>query len=442
MAKNNVLIIDDEPDIIELLAITLERMGLNTFSAGTIAQAKNLLNKHKFNLVLLDLRLPDGSGLDLISEIQHSYPNTPVAMVTAYGTIEIAIEALKKGAFDFIVKPIDLLSLRNMVKAALEVSAHNTEAVDTNKLLGNSVSIQELRKKITKLSRTQAPIHITGPSGSGKELVARLIHDLGPRGNKPFIAINCGAVPPDLMESEFFGHKKGSFTGATVDKIGLFQAAEGGTLFLDEVNELPLHMQVKLLRAIQEKSIRVIGTTNEQAVDVRILSASNQDLHNLVNQGLFREDLYYRINVIELIVPELKEHTDDIPILTNFFITKLAEKNHQQAPKITPAAMDALNKYNFPGNVRELENILERAFAMCENNLIQIDDLQLPAENINDAQKFHWGEDNIELYANNIEKNLIIKALKDNNNDKTKAAEILGLSLRALRYKLKKLDIE
>jgi two-component system response regulator PilR (NtrC family) len=440
-----VLIVDDEADIRELLEITLGRMNLQAFSANSIAQTKTLLAEHTFNLALVDMRLPDGNGLDLIYYMQQSWPHMPVAMITAYGTMELAIEALKKGAFDFIVKPIDLNTLRNMVKSALQLSLQNTSVQHSETvILGKSKIISDLLEKVAKIARTQAPIHISGPSGSGKELVARLIHDLGPRASHRFVAVNCGAIPPELMESEFFGHKKGSFTGAINDKQGLFQAAEGGTLLLDEVGELPLNMQVKLLRVIQEKSVRAVGDVVENPVNVRILSATNQDLRSLIKEGLFREDLYYRINVIEIVLPSLNEHAEDIPLLTQHFTEKLAELNNCAVPQITSEALTVLNKYPYPGNVRELENILERAFAMCENNVITANDLQMPHSQDVSVEKdiFHWGQDNLDVYANNIEKELILKALKDAHNDKIKAANLLGLDIRAFRYKLKKLGIE
>ncbi len=443
LKQPKALIIDDEPDIVELLEITLGRMNIQTFSANSITSAKKILAEHNFNLTLVDLKLPDGSGLDLIYYMQQSWPHMPIAMITAFGTMEIAIEALKNGAFDFIVKPIDLTALRNMVKSALQVSMQNVSVQHSeNILLGDSPVIQELRNKIAKLARTQAPILISGPSGSGKELVAKLIHELGPRNKQPFIAINCGAIPQELMESEFFGHKKGSFTGATTDKIGLFQAADGGTLLLDEVGELPLPMQVKLLRAIQEKSVRPVGEVNEQLVNVRILSATNQDLRGLISEGQFREDLFYRINVIEIVVPRLKQHAEDIPILTQHFINKLAKLNNVKTPILSDEALNALTVYGYPGNIRELENIIERAMAMCENQIIEIADLQLSrmGDDASD-EEFAWGQESVNEYSTNIEKSLILKALQDSNNDKIKAAELLGLTIRALRYKLKKLNI-
>jgi two-component system response regulator PilR (NtrC family) len=442
--KPKILIIDDEPDITELLTITLGRMNLDTFSAPSVAAAKKLLAEHPFDITLVDLRLPDGNGLDLIYYMQQSWPHMPIAMITAYGTMEIAIDALKKGAFDFIVKPIDLAALRNIVKSALQVSMQNLSVQRSeNILMGNSSIIQELRSNIVKLARSQAPIMIEGPSGAGKELVARLIHDSGPRASMPFVPVNCGAIPQELMESEFFGHKKGSFTGAVSDKVGLFQAAEGGTLFLDEVGELPVSMQVKLLRAIQERSIRAVGDVNEQPVNVRILSATNQDLRTAIADGSFRDDLYYRINVIDIHVPALREHAEDIPLLTQHFIEKLSQLNNITAPTIDPLALEALKNYSYPGNIRELENIIERAMAMCENNVITVADLHLPLHSTPMPEdNFVLGKDNIDAYAENIEKNIILKALQDCQDDKIKAAVLLGISIRALRYKLKKMGIE
>lgn len=437
------LIIDDEPDIRELLKITLGRMNIETYTAPDIATAKQLLNEHHFNITLVDLRLPDGSGLDFIYYMQQIAPSMPITMITAYGTMEIAIDALKKGAFDFIVKPVDITVLRNMVKSALQVSMQDVavQQHNENALLGNSAAIVELRKNIEKLSHTQAPIMITGPSGSGKELVAQQIHTLGPRMQGPFIAVNCGAISPELMESEFFGHKKGSFTGAVNDKIGLFQAAENGTLFLDEITELPLNMQVKLLRAIQERSIRAVGDVTEYPVNVRILSATNKNLRHAVTTGAFREDLYYRINVIEIVVPSLQQHAEDIPLLTQHFLKNLSQLNNVPIPTISSDALEALQSYNFPGNIRELENIIERAMAMYEGQKITLHDLQLPQLHDHVEDTFVWGEDNIDQFSSNIERNLILKALHDCDNDKIKAAAMLQISIRALRYKLKKLGL-
>lgn len=432
---DTVLVVDDEEDIRELLQLTLHKMNLQVFCASTISSAKDLLETHKFNLCLADMRLPDGDGLDLIYYAQQKYPYMPIAMITAYGTMDLAIKALKSGAFDFITKPIDLNNLRNVIKTALQVSVNQELESSEYQLLGDSDLINSLREQIKKLARTQAPIHIYGPSGSGKELVARLIHSFSPRSKKPFIAINCGAIPRELMESEFFGHKKGSFTGATHDKEGLFQAAKGGSLFLDEIGELPLDMQVKLLRAIQENSVRPVGATKEVGTDVRILSATNQDLRKAISIGMFREDLFYRINVIQVDVPGLHQHPEDIPSLATHIVKKISRVNSIEDLKLSTTALNTLQNYSFPGNVRELENILERAVALCDDKLIQPQDLHLPAALANDEVT------DLETYILETEKHMILKALRKSGGDKSMAAQILGLTPRALRYRMQKLKI-
>jgi len=444
--KHTALIVDDEPDIRELLDITLSRMNIKTISAEHITQAKELLNLHKFDLCLTDMRLPDGNGIELIKYIQENISSLPVAMITAHGNMEYAIEALKSGAFDFVSKPVDLNILRNLVNTALKLSDTPTEITDNNQndqqgLLGQSESIKATRKKIQKLSRSQAPVYIHGESGVGKELVAKLIHEQGPRAENNFVPVNCGAIPGELMESEFFGHKKGSFTGATTDKQGLFQAADGGTLFLDEVADLPLAMQVKLLRAIQEKAIRPVGGQQEIAVNVRILSATHKNLNELTEKGEFRQDLYYRINVIELEVPSLREHPEDIPILAKHLLQKIADDWQTETPKLGDDALKALNEYSFPGNVRELENILERAMTLHEDQLITQADLQLP--NIsNSTNNQEESELSLDPTLNEKEKEVIQKALEKTKYNKTAAAKLLGISFRALRYRIKKLGIE
>ena len=435
------LLIDDEPDLIELLELTLHKMDIKTKSAFCISDAKKLLHKEKFDLCLTDMRLPDCDGLELLIYIQKKWPSIPTIVITAHGTIETAIKALKNGAFDFITKPIELSTLRNLIKTAINLppSQSNVDPSIKNQLLGNSTVIQELIEKIHKLARSEAPIFINGPSGSGKELVARLIHNHSSRCNNAFIAVNCGAIPKELMESEFFGHKKGSFTGAIQDKQGLFQVAQGGTLFLDEIGELPLNMQVKLLRAIQEKSIRPVGSTTESQVNTRILSATHQNLRDLVNKGDFREDLFYRINVIEIIVPSLKDHIEDLELLIQEILEKLSARSDIKKPTISKQSLKLLHNYDFPGNVRELENILERATTLCENNTIEPKDLQLPTNNKSFTTDLTEG---LENYINNVEKNIIIDILEKNNWNKTITAEILKISHRVLRYKLKKLNIE
>ncbi|HWQ94636.1 MAG TPA: sigma-54 dependent transcriptional regulator [Gammaproteobacteria bacterium] len=440
MVQHLVLVVDDEPDIRELLELTLQRMNIATQSAENLAQARSLLSKQRFDLCLTDMRLPDGNGIELVEYIQKNAPETPVAMITAHGNMESAVQALKAGAFDFVSKPVDLPVLRNLVGSAMKLSEKRPAmgARSAIQLLGESPPMQLIRASIVKLARSQAPIYISGESGSGKELVARLIHEQGPRADRLFVPVNCGAIPTELMESEFFGHKKGSFTGASADKIGLFQAAGGGTLFLDEVAELPLHMQVKLLRAIQEKAVRPVGVEKETPVDVRILSATHKDLAGLVKKGEFRQDLYYRINVIELRVPSLRERPQDIPLLVDYNLDRLARSSGMSKPTLTKDALDALLEYSFPGNVRELENILERAMTLCEGNTIDVDDLRLPDYTLPpDKEKLP-----LEPYLDTIEKETIMKALEQTRYNKTAAAKLLGITFRALRYRLKKLGLD
>ena len=460
MSKPNVLVVDDERDIRELLTITLGRMGLLVDSAGNVAEAKARLAAGRYGLCLTDMRLPDGNGLEIIAHIVARHPETPVAMITAYGNVEAAVDALKAGAFDFVSKPVDLTVLRRLVGNALELqSQRRSSAAPASGLTGQAPAMQQLRQTIAKLARSQAPVYISGESGAGKERVARLIHEQGPRATGPFVPVNCGAIPGELMESEFFGHRKGSFTGAHADKEGLFQAANGGTLFLDEVAELPLPMQVKLLRVIQEKSVRAVGAASEVPVDVRILSATHKDLAKLVEENRFRHDLYYRLNVIELRVPPLRERTQDIPLLTEAILHKLATELGEPVPTPNAEAMAALADYSFPGNVRELENILERAVALCEGEHIGVDDLQLPEVLVThtgvpiatsaptgpaapSAATANPIAGDLPRHMETLEREAIIRALEECRYNKTKAAARLGITFRALRYKLKKLAIE
>ncbi len=444
-----ILIVDDEPDIRELLEITLARMGIHSHSASNLREAQQLLQQQPFDLCLTDMKLPDGNGIDLIRYIQQRYHQLPVAMITAHGNMESAIEALKAGAFDFVAKPVDLQMLRNLVNTALKLTVREIpESAPHLTLLGDSAIMQQIHRTIDKLARSQAPVYISGESGVGKELVARLIHDKGPRRDKPFVAVNCGAIPTELMESEFFGHKKGSFTGAGSDKLGLFAAADGGTLFLDEVADLPLHMQVKLLRAIQEQAIRPIGANKEININVRILSATHKDLATLVQEGQFRQDLFYRINVIELHVPSLRERTEDIPQLADFFVHKIAHVWQTRPPGISPEALAALSHYAFPGNVRELENILERAMTLCEGMSITTADLQLPEKSGGSITPTESAADapveslDLDPALYEKEKEVIMRALEKTRFNKTAAAKLLGISFRALRYRIKKLGIE
>ncbi|HEY9050341.1 MAG TPA: sigma-54 dependent transcriptional regulator [Gammaproteobacteria bacterium] len=445
--EKTALIVDDEPDICELAEITLTRMGLKTQSANDITTAKSLLESNNFDICLTDMNLPDGNGIDLVAYIQQRAPNTPVAVITAYGNMESAVRALKAGAFDFVSKPLDLQVLRNLVTSAISLPSPETGSIENTKykhqLIGKSRVIDELRSKIGKLARSQAPVFIHGESGTGKELAAHLIHEQGARADKPFVPVNCGAIPSELMESEFFGHKKGSFTGATADKEGLFRAANGGTLFLDEIADLPLNMQVKLLRAIQEKAIRPIGEHQEYSVDVRILSASHKNLNELVKQGKFREDLYYRINVIELGIPSLRERSDDIPLLSEYLLHRLTDKAGIASPPVfSENAINAIKQYNFPGNIRELENILERALALAEKNIIQTEDLQLPSKQDKTPVAMPLPDETNNLKLEEQEKSAIISALEKTRWNKTAAAKLLGLTLRQLRYRLSKLGID
>jgi two-component system response regulator PilR (NtrC family) len=447
-----VLIVDDEPDIRELLEITLGRMKLNTLSAGDLQTARQLLQQHKVSLCLTDMQLPDGNGITLVQDIQAEYPHIPTAVITAYGSMDTAINALKAGAFDFISKPVNLEQLRELVKTAISLQKSAAPAANENTelLIGDSEVMLRLRNQITKLARSQAPIYIHGESGSGKELAARSIHQQGPRADKPFIAVNCGAIPSELMESEFFGHKKGSFTGATADKAGLFQAATGGTLFLDEVADLPLDMQVKLLRAIQEKTVRPVGAEQEIPVDVRILSATHKNLADEVKNQRFRQDLFYRINVIELNVPPLHERGTDILILAQRFLERFALDMQLPPAQLSDDAKKTLLRYSFPGNVRELENILERAYTLCDIDTIDASDLHLGEEHkqelslIPDAGSLEIPADVTELdaYLESIERGIITRALEATRWNKTAAAQKLGISFRQLRYRLKKLGMD
>jgi len=462
-ANPRALVVDDEPDIRELLQITLGRMGIDADSAADLEEGKRMLTAHGYDLCLTDMRLPDGNGIDLVRYMQQQHPDIPVAVITAHGNMESAIESLKAGAFDFVTKPVDLQVLRTLVNTALRLTrraAPSTgEAAEGSglQLIGESPAIQSTRQTIAKVARSQAPIYISGESGTGKELVARLIHEQGARRDLAFVPVNCGAIPAELMESEFFGHKKGSFTGATADKQGLFQAAEGGTLFLDEVADLPLSMQVKLLRAIQEKAIRPVGAQREIPIDVRILSATHTDLARLVEEGRFRQDLYYRINVIRLHVPSLRERRDDIPLLTEHFLGRIASAWGIPPVAVSPAALNALAAYAYPGNVRELENILERAVTLCEGATIKAEDLQLPDETAapSDAGPIAEVQErsspvsgssgagaSLEPLLQDVEKEAIVKALEQTRYNKTAAAKLLGISFRALRYRLKKLGLE
>ena len=458
------LIVDDEADIRELVELTLMRMGLRTQAAASLAEARTLLARQAFDFCITDMRLPDGLGLELVRE---SSGRMPIAVITAYGNAEMAVDSLKAGAFDFVSKPVDLAALRKLVDTALRLRPAATaapaapgrgepaSAEDDGGLLGNTPAIQQLRGLIGRLARSQAPVHIAGESGTGKELTARLIHSQSPRGSGPFVPVTCGAIPTELRESEFFGHRKGSFTGAVKDKVGLFQAAEGGTLFLDEVADLPLHMQVKLLRAVQERAVRPVGAEAELPVNVRIISATHKNLGELVARGAFRQDLYYRLNVIEVRTPPLRERREDIPLLATAVLQRLSAANGlAKAPVLDRGALDALVAYEFPGNVRELENTLERAITLCDGARIHADDLQMracfaiedsaaaasPASAARPVASLAGAP--LDSHVEELEKQAIREALEKARWNKTRAAELLGMSFRSLRYRIKKLGIE
>jgi two-component system response regulator PilR (NtrC family) len=445
MHKPTALVVDDEPAIRELLELTLTRMDVACVLAADLRQARAILQSQAVDLCLTDMKLPDGNGLELVSHIQTHSPQVPVAVITAHGNVESAVQALKNGAFDFVSKPVDLAALRNLVSTALKLrEGRKAESRGSTQLLGRSAAIEQVRAMVAKVARSQAPVHISGESGTGKELVARLIHENGARAEAAFIAVNCGAIPGELMESEFFGHKKGSFTGAIADKDGLFQAAQGGTLFLDEVADLPLHMQVKLLRVIQEKAIRAVGAQREVAVDVRVLSATHRNLAELVRTGRFREDLYYRINVIELRVPPLRERIEDLPLLAEHVLTRLAQGSGHPGARLAPDALALLHDHAFPGNVRELENILERATTLAEGELIHADDIHLQnAAEPDDSEPLTGpGTQPLGKQLGEVEKEAIKKALEQARYNKTAAAKLLGMSFRQLRYRIKKLGLE
>jgi two-component system, NtrC family, response regulator PilR len=459
MSKPNALIVDDEADIRDLVTITLARMDIDALAAATVGEAIRLLGSNSFDLCLTDMKLPDGSGIDLIRHIAETYPQVPVAMITAHGSMASAVEAMKAGAFDFVSKPVDIHLLRRLVESALKLHAPDARGTgrrpSAGALLGDSPQMAEIRRLIAKLARNQAPVFISGESGTGKELAARLIHAQGPRADGPFVPVNCGAIPQDLVESELFGHLRGSFTGAVVDKLGLFQAADGGTLFLDEVADLPLAVQVKLLRAIQEKAVRPVGSHHEVPVDTRIISASHKDLSAEVARNAFREDLFYRINVIELQLPPLRERPEDVHPLATHILARVARQNRRPQPVLTGAALRALQGYAFPGNVRELENILERGMTLTDASTLDLDDIVLPRTGIGaktaDATPAQSeriaapqppGEVPLEDYLDDVERQAILKALDETRWNRTAAARKLGMTLRSLRYRLAKLGLD
>jgi two-component system response regulator PilR (NtrC family) len=457
-AMSQVLVIDDEADIRELLSLTLARMGLEAHCAANVSEAYALLAKNSYNLCLTDMRLPDGDGLAVVDHVSKNHPDLPVAVITAHGSTENAVAALKAGAFDYLAKPVSLNQLRTLVRSALKLPAPGTrrpqedEEADAGAalLVGESAPMRATRAMIERLARTQAPIHITGESGSGKELGARLIHTKGSRRDGPFVAVNCGAIPENLMESEFFGYRKGAFTGATADRDGFFQAANGGTLFLDEVADLPLPMQVKLLRAIQEKKVRKVGATSEEAVDVRLISATHRNLGGEVKNGNFRQDLYYRLNVIELRMPSLREMREDIPLLAGTFFARHASAGSGERPHLSEEALSRLQGHDFPGNVRELENVLERALALAAGHEIQAGDLQLGPASAREPEPASAGEAAapgaaglpLQERLDSVERQAIFDALAQTRYNRTAAAKLLGITFRALRYRMERLGIK
>ncbi|TRZ69694.1 MAG: sigma-54-dependent Fis family transcriptional regulator [Rhodocyclaceae bacterium] len=441
-----VLVVDDEPDIRELLDLTLIRMGLSADCVGSVAEARRMLGENHYRLCLTDMRLPDGEGLDLVRHIGEHLPELPVAVITAHGSMENAVTALKAGAFDYLAKPVSLDRLRNLVKSAIQLPLHgdndSPSAIQT--LLGDSPAMRQTRALIERVARSQAPVYISGESGSGKELAACLIHGLGARREAPFIAVNCGAIPESLMESEFFGYRKGAFTGADEQRDGFFQAAGGGTLFLDEVADLPLSMQVKLLRAIQEKRVRQVGATVEEGVDVRIICATHQDLKALVDQNRFRQDLFYRLNVIEIKMPALRECRDDVPVLAGRILERLAGAAGLPVPRLTPAALAALGEYSFPGNVRELENVLERALALLTDDRIDVTDLHLASPHPDDAERPGTSpgvQIPLQEHLDQVESRVILEALQKTRFNRTAAAKLLGVTFRSLRYRMQRLGL-
>jgi len=442
--ERRVLVVDDEPDIRELLELTLTKMGLGVVAVGTIAEAREQLRSGRFDLCLTDMRLPDGEGLDLVRDIGGREIDLPVAVITAYGSAENAVAALKAGAFDYVSKPVGLEQLRALVKSALSLPDQEDEARPDTPLLGESAPLEQARTLIAKLARTQAPVHVSGESGSGKELAARLIHGQGARRDRPFVPVNCGAIPETLMESEFFGYKKGAFTGADQDRDGFFQAANGGTLFLDEVADLPVAMQVKLLRAIQEKRVRKVGSTQEEPVDVRIISATHQNLAQLVETGKFRQDLFYRLNVIELKMPPLRDCREDVPRIAASILARIAQASGGKPARLSEAAQAELQNYDFPGNIRELENVLERATALSGEAEIGPEDLMLRPAAV-EASEVRGGEGGLSVplpeYLDRVEREAILEALARTRFNRTAAAKLLGITFRTLRYRMQRLGI-
>ena len=463
------MLVNDE-DFCHSMTMSLAHMNISLQYAYNIQQAKELLKSQHFDLCLTDLNLPDGNGIQLVQHISEYYPQLPVAVLTAYGNMNTVISALQAGAFDFVNKPLSQKSLEQLLEKALNNSLkllnnHQEQCqLEYKMLIGQSKVIQQLRTTLQKISLAQAPVFITGESGTGKEVVANLIHRLSRRNQGPFIAINCGAIPNDLMESELFGHKKGSFTGAHQDKQGLILSAHGGSLFLDEIAELPLNMQVKLLRAVQEKKIRPIGSDQEIDVDFRIISASHQDLKLLLQQGKFRQDLFFRIHVMEIILPPLREREQDILLLANHFSDKITQDWGIPKKIFTPEAEVFLLAQYYPGNVRELRNIIERAVALADGPTIDVIHLQTTSLhqcntqiNLNTSERKDLNSSTInptpfpsayipveglEAYLEKIERELLLNALNLTHWNRTLAAQKLGMTFRSLRYRLKKFSLD
>ena len=453
MKRPRVLIVDDEPDLLDLLELDMSRMGLDSERAGSVSQARGHLENGHFDLCLTDMRLPDGEGLEIVQHIAAHSPQIPVAVITAFGSAENAVVALKAGAFDYVEKPVTSDKVRSLVRSALKLPEPAVRTPGKATLVGDSVPMQQVRELIEKVSRSQAPVFISGDTGTGKEVAARLIHSEGPRADAPFVGVNCGAIPENLMESEFFGYKKGAFTGADADREGFFQAAQGGTLFLDEVVDLPLPMQVKLLRAIQEKRVRRVGGVTEEPVDVRIISASHQDLQSAVTAGRFRQDLFYRLNVIGMHMPSLRERREDVGALAQHILQRLTGGRATSKPRLTEAALKALGNYDFPGNVRELENMLERALALSEGDSIDAVDLNIrPVIEADRSVTLDGSPDggpntpraegDLQAYLDAIERQALLDALHKTGYNKTAAARFLGVTFRSFRYRLERLGID
>ena len=458
-ATPRILIIDDEPDLRTLYELTLLRQGYRVESAGNLQQAREFLKAHHFDAVITDMRLPDGLGLELLRDLASQQRPERCVVITAHGSAENAVESLKAGAFDYLTKPVDLKQFRSVVASAVQgtqalglppskaepraaapgagagaalLSRPADASAVLQKLVGDSAAMTAVKARIVKVAGSMAPVLIRGESGTGKELVARAVHGCSHRANRPFVAVNCSAIPENLLEAEFFGARKGAYTGSTQDRLGLFQAAKGGTLFLDEIGDLPLSMQSKLLRAIQERTVRPLGSTQEEAIDVRIVSATHKDLAAGVEAGVFRQDLYYRLNVIEIRVPALRERLEDLPALCHALLGRICQESGLQPPELSSAMMERLRSRPFNGNVRELENLLHRAMALGEDSDLQFDP---------PAQEYVSIPENLQDFLDQQERNILVKVLQETGFNRTAAATKLGLSLRQIRYRIARLGI-